>query len=93
MAGNSLKFRYVRSKIQLFWSYFSYLGACQLGLDVKFLTSWLHQSIVMESVQQSILDLPVLKTLGGVVLILMKQPYPKRSSSKFRSQVASEISE
>lgn len=62
---------------------FSYTGACQLGLDVKYVKTWLQQSIVMETVQQSILDLPVLKTLSGVVLILMKQP-SKRSGSKFR---------
>ena len=41
----------------------------------------------METVQQSILDLPVLKTLSGVVLILMKQPF-KRSSSKFRGSTS-----
>ncbi|WAR21948.1 CC142-like protein [Mya arenaria] len=42
---------------------FSYTGACQLGVDARYMRTWLKRSIAMEAVQQSILDLPVLKTL------------------------------
>lgn len=62
---------------------FSFVGACQYALDVRYMHTWLQQNIVVETVQQSVLDLPVLKTLIGVALLLMKQP-SKRSSSKFR---------
>ncbi|XP_052773816.1 uncharacterized protein LOC128212404 isoform X2 [Mya arenaria] len=64
---------------------FSYTGACQLGVDARYMRTWLKRSIAMEAVQQSILDLPVLKTLTGVVLLLMRQP-EKRSASKFRGE-------
>lgn len=61
----------------------SYAGACQLGVDAAFMRRWLQQSIVTETVQQSILDLPILKSLSGVVLLLLRQP-SKRANSKFR---------
>ncbi|XP_052226327.1 uncharacterized protein LOC127841499 [Dreissena polymorpha] len=62
---------------------FSYDGACQLGVDARYMRTWLQQSIAMEIVRQSILDLPVLKTLTGAIMLLMRQP-SRRSSSKFR---------
>ena len=66
----------------------SHAGATQLGVDARYMRNWLQQSITMETVQQSILDLPVLKTLTGVVLLLMRQP-SKRSASKMRTSESS----
>ena len=61
----------------------SYAGACQLANDVKYLRRWLADTITHETVRQSIVDLTVLKTLQGAVMLLMKQP-TKRPTSKFR---------
>ena len=68
----------------------SYVGAHQLGLDVAFMKSWLRQCITNESVRNTVLDLAILKSLNGAVLLLKRQEGGKRSSRGFRDSFRDE---
>jgi len=70
--------------------FYSYVGACQLGVDLNFVKRWLGDAIANSDVRQSILDLTIFKYLSGAVLILKKQPYRKGGGGRFREPCSTE---
>ncbi|KAK3096086.1 hypothetical protein FSP39_022946 [Pinctada imbricata] len=73
---DALKNTILKNKIK-----FSYLGACQLSVDVGFMRAWLGEYIVNSEVRHSILELSVFRYLNGAILLLKKQPY-RRGAGK-----------
>ena len=68
---------------------YSYLGACQLCVDVGFMRAWLSEYIANTEVRTSILELSIFRYLNGAILLLKKQPF-RRGMSRFREPCSME---